>query len=76
MKSEKQELISAYLLKIKSANKEYTKKEIFKDLLNRLYTGDKEIVSIIDKISVGAESTILIPRQDKLHRGSADTLYK
>jgi hypothetical protein len=76
MKSEKQELISAYLVKIKSANKEYTKKEIFKDLLNRLYSGDKEIVSIIDKISVGAESTILnIPRQDKLHRGSADTLY-
>src|ERR1035437_4105535 len=76
MKSEKQELISAYLLKIKSANKEYTKKEIFKDLLNRLYSGDKEIKSIIDKISVGAESTILnIPRQDKLHRGSADTLY-
>jgi N-6 DNA Methylase len=76
MKSEKQELISAYLLKIKSANKEYTKKEIFKDLLNRLYSGDKEIVSIIDKISVGAERTILnIPRQDKLHRGSADTLY-
>jgi hypothetical protein len=55
MKSEKQELISAYLLKIKSANKEYTKKEIFKDLLNRLYSGDKEIKSIIDKISVGAE---------------------
>lgn len=43
MKSEKQELKSAYLLKIKSANKEYTKKEIFKDLLNRLYSGIRKL---------------------------------
>ncbi|MFW5872040.1 MAG: N-6 DNA methylase, partial [bacterium] len=69
-------LISDYLKKIKSANKELTKKEIFKDLLNRLYTGDKEIEKIIDAISIGAETAIVnIPRKDKIHRGSADTLY-
>lgn len=72
----KSKLIKAYLDKVKSANKELPKKEAFKDLLNRLYSGDKEIERIIDKISLGAEKSILdIPRKDKLHRGSADTLY-
>jgi len=72
----KSALIKEYLFKVKSANKELTKKEAFKDLLNRLYSNDKEILSLIDKITLGAESTILnIPREDKLHRGSADTLY-
>ncbi|MBX2974532.1 MAG: N-6 DNA methylase [Ignavibacteriaceae bacterium] len=69
-------LILEYYNKIKSANKELTKKEAFKDLLNRLYAGDAEILKLIDKITLGAESTIVdIPRKDKLHRGSADTLY-
>ncbi len=69
-------LIIDYLKKIKSANKELTKKEIFKDLLNRLYAGDKEIEKVIDEISIGAETSIVnIPRRDKVHRGSADTLY-
>ena len=68
--------IQAYLQKIKTANKEATKKEHFKDLLNQLYHGEKEIESIIDAISAGAEKTILnIPRHNKKHRGSADTLY-
>ena len=68
--------INEYLRKVKSANKELTKKEAFKDLLNRLYAGDKEIVKIIDAISAGAERTIVnIPRKDKYHKGSADTLY-
>ena len=72
----KKELIDSYLKKVKSANKELPKKEAFKDLLNRLYHSDKEILRIIDKISLGAETTILnIPRKDKLHRGSADSLY-
>ncbi|MFA7289046.1 MAG: N-6 DNA methylase [Melioribacteraceae bacterium] len=72
----KKELIESYLTIVKSANKELPKKEAFKDLLNRLYSGDKEIQKIIDKISLGAETTILnIPRKDKLHRGSADSLY-
>jgi len=70
------ELINSYRQKVKSANKEATKKEAFKDLLNRLYSGDKEIESIIDKITSGSETTVLnIPRKDKLHKGSADTLY-
>lgn len=76
MKPDRHDLITAYLKSIKSANKELTKKEIFKDLLHRLYPGDLDIQSIIDRISTGSETTILnIPRQDKLHRGSADTLY-
>ncbi|MDX9925656.1 MAG: hypothetical protein RBS48_12920, partial [Ignavibacteriaceae bacterium] len=72
----KKEFIDSYLKKVKSANKELPKKEAFKDLLNRLYHSDQEILRIIDKISLGAETTILnIPRKDKLHRGSADSLY-
>ena len=72
----KNKLIKEYFKKVKNANKELPKKEAFKDLLNRLYTGDKEIEKIIDQITLGAESSILnIPRKDKLHRGSADTLY-
>jgi hypothetical protein len=69
-------LILAYLNKVRLANKEATKKEAFKDLLNRLYAGEKEIERLIDKISGGAEASVLnIPRADRLHRGSADTLY-
>lgn len=65
-----------YLRKVKVANKEAIKKEIFKDLLNRLYAHDIEIKKIIDKITLGAEQTVLsIPRKDVFHRGSADTLY-
>lgn len=69
-------LIQSFYSKVKAANKELTKKEAFKDLLNRLYAGEKEIEKIIDAISAGAERTIInIPRKDKLHKGSADTLY-
>lgn len=76
MQPDKNKLIKEYLVKVKSANKELTKKEAFKDLLNRLYASDREILRIVDKITLGAETTILnIPRKDKLHRGSADTLY-
>lgn len=68
--------ISNYRIKVKSANKETAKKEAFKDLLNRLYSGEKSIERIIDKISTGAEATVLnIPRKDKIHGGRADTLY-
>ena len=45
-------------------------------MLRQLYHGEKEIENIIDAISAGAEKTILnIPRHNKKHRGSADTLY-
>ena len=47
--------ITAYLKKIKSANKELTKKEHFKDLLHHLYHGEKEIESIIDAIGIESE---------------------
>jgi hypothetical protein len=70
------ELVKTYRQKVIAANKELTKKEIFKDLLHRLYAGEKEIEKIIDAISAGSERSIInIPRKDKLHRGSADTLY-
>ena len=76
MSTQRTELISSYRQKIVSASKESVKKEAFKDLLNRLYSGEKELEGIIDKITGGAEHTVLnIPRKDRLHRGSADTLY-
>ena len=76
MPKDKTVLIREYLAKIKSANKELAKKEIFKDLLNRLYAGNSETEKVIDDITLGAEKTIVnIPRKDRLHKGSADTLY-
>lgn len=76
MSKNQTDIILKYYNKVKSANKELTKKEAFKDLLNRLYSTDKDIEQIIDKITLGAETSILnIPRKDKIHRGSADTLY-
>jgi hypothetical protein len=76
MQKDKSTLIKEYLGKVKSANKEATKKEAFKDLLNRLYADNAETKNIIDEITLGAEKTIVnIPRKDKLHKGSADTLY-
>lgn len=76
MTDTKSKLIKEYFQKVKQANKEHTKKEAFKDLLNRLYGDDKDILKLIDKITLGAETTVLnIPRKDKLHKGSADTLY-
>ena len=70
------ELINAYRQNIKRANKELTKKELFKDLLNRLYSEDEDILKILDAFSSGAERSVVnIPRKDKFHRGSADTLY-
>jgi type I restriction-modification system DNA methylase subunit len=76
MKTEKDLLIKNYYNVVKTVNKELPKKEALKDLLNRLYGGDKEIESVIDQITLGSEKSILaIPRKDKLHKGSADTLY-
>ncbi len=54
-----EDIILSYLHKVKTANKEMTRKEAFKDMLNRLYAGNREIEAIIDKISGGAEATIL-----------------
>ncbi|MDN3588068.1 N-6 DNA methylase [Pedobacter aquatilis] len=76
MSKDRTELIKNYRSRVKAANKELPKKEAFKDLLNRLYAGDKDIEKVIDKITGGSEATVLnIPRKDKLHRGSADSLY-
>lgn len=75
-KKDKSVLINEYFIKIKAASKESTKREAFKDLLNRLYSTNTETAKIIDAITLGAETNIAnIPRKDKLHKGSADTLY-
>mgnify|MGYP002780467722 CR=1 FL=1 len=72
----KKELIKQYYQQVNSANKELTKKELFKGLLYKLYAPNADIIPVIDKMSLGAETTILnIPRKEKLHRGSADTLF-
>ena len=71
----KNNLIEGYLHTVQKANKELPKKVTFKDLLNRLYHGSKEIEKIIDQITLGAETPIInIPRKDKFHKGSAGTL--
>lgn len=76
VKKDKNELIQEYFTKIKTAHKELTKREAFKDLLNRLYASNAETAAIIDAITLGAETNIAnIPRKNKTHRGSADTLY-
>ncbi|MDQ3219163.1 MAG: hypothetical protein M3Q26_00240 [Acidobacteriota bacterium] len=76
MSQTRTEHIREFLQKVKNANKEFTKKEAFKDLLNRLYADKEETRSVIDAISGGAERAVLnIPRKDRFHRGSADTLY-
>lgn len=73
---DRQEIIAAFLIQIKQANKEFTKKEHFKDLLHRLFPKTNEVQNIIDSISAGSEATILnIPRNNKIRRGSADTMF-
>jgi hypothetical protein len=73
---DKNQLINDFYKKVRKANKETPKREAFKDLLNRLYSGDETIEKLIDDITLGAEKTVVnIPRKDILHRGSADTLY-
>lgn len=74
--TQKVETIQKYRERLQSLNKELTKKELFKDLLHRLYAGSEIVERVIDEMTGGAETTILnIPRKDKIRRGSADTLY-
>lgn len=76
MSETRKNLISQFYQNISKASKELTKKELFKDVLHRLYPNSKEISEIIDMMSLGSETAIFnIPRYDKMHRGSADTLY-
>ena len=70
------EEIKNYRRLVLQANKESTKKEGFKDLLNRLFAHNPETKTVVDTITSGAEKPIFnIPRNDKIKRGSADTLY-
>jgi len=55
-----------YLGNISKANSEAAKKEIFKDLINRLFHDSDEIKKIINKISLSAEKSVLnIPLKDR-----------
>jgi len=76
MEENRKQIITDYIGKINKASKELNKKEHFKDLLHRLYPSDVKTQKIIDKISAGSEASVLnIPRKDRLHRGSADSLF-
>ena len=59
MTENKLELINDFRQKVLAASKEATKKELFKDLLNRLYANNMETKSVIDAISSGAEVTLI-----------------
>lgn len=70
------EHILAYKKNILSANKELTKKELFKDLLQKMYAQSQDILEVLTQMSLGSETTVInIPRHDKFHRGSIDTFY-
>lgn len=59
------EHIKNFHQKIKAANKEVTKKEAFKDLLNRLYADNDEIRKVIDAITSGSQTAIVnIPQKE------------
>jgi type I restriction-modification system DNA methylase subunit len=76
MEGIRKQIIADYIGKINKASKELNKKEHFKDLLHRIYPSDVKTQKIIDKISAGSEASVLnIPRKDRLHRGSADSLF-
>ena len=49
MPKDKTILIKEYLQKVEAANKELTKKEAFKDLLNRLYAGNAKTEKFNEK---------------------------
>lgn len=66
MQKDKSVLINEYLKKVKASNKELTKKKAFKGLLNRLYSGNAETESIIDKIILRKNIIVNIPLSDKL----------
>lgn len=68
--------IKNYYKIVSQANKEATKKEAFKDMLNRVFAHVDETKNVVDSITAGAEKTILnIPRKETIHRGAADSLY-
>lgn len=70
------EEIKNYREKVSKASVEATKREAFKDLLNRLFAHNPETKNIVDVITGGAEKKVLnIPRKEGLHRGAADQLY-
>jgi hypothetical protein len=58
MPKDRKKIIEDYRKKVKEASKESIKKEHFKDLLHRLYAGHKDIETVIDAMSAGAEKAV------------------
>ena len=74
--SSKRQIITEHYNNVKVANTESAKKELFKSLLVRLFPDDNSVQKIIDKMSLGAEKTILnIPYKTHTKTGYVDTQY-
>ncbi len=72
----RESIITEYCHNLKAANSEAVRKELFKDLLIRLFDFDPELRDIINRMSLGAEKTIMdIPRKVRTKTGYADTQY-
>lgn len=68
--------IQNYFKTVKAASNELSKKEAFKDLLNRIYANEESYTKLIDRMTLGSEKAIFnIPKGDKNKTGRADTKY-
>jgi len=73
---QKTERIRQYSDKIRQANSESAKKELFLVLLNDLFANDESTKSLINDMAMGAEKTVAkIPLPNRLKKGRADTQY-
>lgn len=72
----KETYILNYFKTIKAAANELSKKEAFKDLLNRIYANEEAYTKLIDRMTLGSEKSIFnIPKGAKNKTGRADTKY-
>ncbi|NJL59855.1 MAG: restriction endonuclease, partial [Desulfobacteraceae bacterium] len=68
--------IAEYFHNLKNAHSEAARKELFKDLLIRLFDSDPALKDVINRMSLGAEKTILdIPHKVRTKTGYADIQY-
>ena len=69
----KEKIIREYHNNLNIANSEAARKELFKDLLVRLFNEDASVQEMINQMSLGAEKIIVnIPDQSRAY---ADTQY-
>lgn len=72
----KKRIIAEYHDNLKYANSEAARKELFKDLLVRLFDEDDSVRETIHQMSLGAEKVIVnIPCKSRFGTGYADTQY-